>query len=75
MMIRPAERNRGTPREAQRRPEMPEGISNPNAIEEDPFDTEDDGPETDAKDSAESGEAAQSATSSEAADSEGSSSS
>jgi hypothetical protein len=48
---------------------MPEGNSNPNAIEEDPFDTEDDSPETDAKDSAESSDAAQPATSSEAADS------
>ncbi len=54
---------------------MPEGISNPNAIEEDPFETEDDSPETDAKDSAESSEAAESDTSSEAADSEGSASS
>jgi hypothetical protein len=48
---------------------MPEGNSNPNAIEADPFDTEDDGPETDAKDSAESSDAAQPATSSEASDS------
>jgi hypothetical protein len=54
---------------------MPEGNSNPNALEEDPFGTEEDGPETDAKDSAESTEAAESVSSSEPADSEGSSSS
>ena len=54
---------------------MPEGNSNPNALEEDPFDTKDDGPVTVPKHSAESSDAAQSATSSEAAESEGSESS
>jgi hypothetical protein len=39
---------------------MPEGNSNPNAIDEDPFDTEEDGAEADAKDSDESSDASDS---------------
>ena len=48
---------------------MPEGNSDPNAVEEDPFGVEEEGQETDPKDSlAESSDAAASTTSSETAD-------
>jgi hypothetical protein len=53
---------------------MPEGNSNPNDLEEDPFGVEEE-EEMDAKDSAESSEAPQPGTSSETANSEGSASS